>query len=963
MIVTTLKRHQFDTILRSLFTPSHQTIMPNVSNSVSVLIDAARGSFITLLPPVDSIQRVGAPINLADNGELQIDLVGGGGSGSWVTWDPAFPTIPGYVFITGAAPTAGQLPFDVRSFHIKRIGVQYFVYPGNSALEDLSRYDIPFGEGIDPTTRRYILKLNPVGGTTYANGPRVVYYTPAGSNTGPTNAIIDGVYCTTYTRTTIAACKTTVRTAVVNPDGSVVSGSPVGDRILFPSGTLRMVTDTNGETSIGDLNRICGVSLQFPTVLGTYDVSDMTNSALWNQKPCKFDFSAFRHPCASNFMQHQGRNEQFIAFVCLNVYQPNVSATMSFYGAVDLHRGLLFERCVGDGVGVSSSMGYKNFGYYGYPIASITSVGTTATVTLKPSAGATAMMELIELANDAGQPLLANIHYATGSTAGAYNTVADSAGMALTWVSTAALTFTYTMNSDAGGVAASGSPEMSFSSDNPPDVISGTDIVFNQCGFGYVGAPNGAHALGIFIAGAKRLRIYDHVNHHNGWPRNGSRAAVPWSATPTPNLVTSMTQSAGVLTVLTPTTSGLVVGKFINLAIGNSGAYNASFPITAINPGVSVTCTCDPNIPAYGGGAAITGYLVGNTLNVSSVTAPGVVKIGQVITGPGVTQVTITAGSGSTWTVGGSAQTVGSIGSPIAINCNSLWGDPQSNGFDLDVGDPPDLFSHGLYVSNQNSDIQIYDIVNSWDCCNQKLTGGPYIIKGWTDIRCPMSFIFSPMGNDDSEGGYSWPQGSTLVAEDMLQVFAADMTPTAGRGQAPWIPTSRVGTKISNALVMNRVNSFTTTYSGYQTSGVQFPNLGFPHGYRVEHSIMLNWGNSNVTQEATTKEFSHNITGDTSVLPEVVPATGTGSVVANLTNKLISNTPSAFQAATTTALALDVAHTFRLATPELAGVTPVGDGSGTDLATELAVFDYMLYNPGIRWNRKLQTHFRKSIGR
>jgi hypothetical protein len=59
------------------------------------------------------------------------------------------------------------------------------------------------------------------------------------------------------------------------------------------------------------------------------------------------------------------------------------------------------------------------------------------------------------------------------------------------------------------------------------------------------------------------------------------------------------------------------------------------------------------------GGATFQGTISGNTLTVTS-GVTGVIEVGQLITGSGVTPALITAGSGTSWTIDGSAQTVGS---------------------------------------------------------------------------------------------------------------------------------------------------------------------------------------------------------------------------------------------------------------------------------------------------------------
>lgn len=80
--------------------------------------------------------------------------------------------------------------------------------------------------------------------------------------------------------------------------------------------------------------------------------------------------------------------------------------------------------------------------------------------------------------------------------------------------------------------------------------------------------------------------------------------------------------------------------------------------IAALGPWVQIIAIVigSPNAAA----ASFTGSLAGNTLSVASVTA-GAVAIGQTVVAPGVLGGTvITAGSGTTWTVSGIAQTVAS---------------------------------------------------------------------------------------------------------------------------------------------------------------------------------------------------------------------------------------------------------------------------------------------------------------
>ena len=383
---------------------------------------------------------------------------------------------------------------------------------------------------------------------------------------------------------------------------------------------------------------------------------------------------------------------------------------------------------------------------------------------------------------------------------------------------------------------------------------------------------------------------------------------------------------------------------------------------------VSVITAVDANIGyTYVAGLTITGHIAGNTLHVSSVSSAnsvGDIYKGLSVIGAGATQASITAGSGSTWTLGGPAQTVGSSSSPVTFNLCANIGDPLSTGFDANVGDPPDIFGHGLYINDDVSDIRMFDTVNAWDGVNQKLTGGPYTIRGWCDIRCPMSFITNGWGNDAD--GFSWAQGATMDCKDFLQVFSDDMTSHDARGNAPWLPESGRNTRLRNALILNATNPEPASRRGItaaRATSATGLSLGATFGYHVDHMVMANWGANDVSQSpARQVDFAYNITDDTSVLPASVPPTGS-AIVPNVSNKRLSSTPAAFQAGIKTALSRNIANTFRLATPELAGVTVVGDGSGTDLATELACFDVMLYNPGVRWGPKIHAHWRAPIGR
>src|SRR5471032_2556543 len=97
-----LTRRQFNAIVSAAIlaprsaSASAQTVRPSFSHTTPVVIDAALGSLVTLMPLADDAQPVGVPLNLADGQEMQINLIGGGGSGSWKTWQSSSPTTPGY---------------------------------------------------------------------------------------------------------------------------------------------------------------------------------------------------------------------------------------------------------------------------------------------------------------------------------------------------------------------------------------------------------------------------------------------------------------------------------------------------------------------------------------------------------------------------------------------------------------------------------------------------------------------------------------------------------------------------------------------------------------------------------------------------------------------------------------------------------------------------------------------------
>ena len=103
-----------------------QTYTPSATNTVHIAIDRASGPNVLLNAPVDNTQVVDVPLNMNDGQEMQINLVGGGGSGNWTLWSSGAPTTPGYVFLTnGVAPVAPASSANYLRVLVKRRGYKY----------------------------------------------------------------------------------------------------------------------------------------------------------------------------------------------------------------------------------------------------------------------------------------------------------------------------------------------------------------------------------------------------------------------------------------------------------------------------------------------------------------------------------------------------------------------------------------------------------------------------------------------------------------------------------------------------------------------------------------------------------------------------------------------------------------------------------------------------------------------
>ena len=102
-----------------------QSVTPNPNGTSDILIDRNNGVNVKLKPIAGATQLVTLPTNCADGQTMEIDLYGGSFSGSWVTWNPASPTTPGYYFASGAAPVAPAAAGMVQQIFITRDGPLY----------------------------------------------------------------------------------------------------------------------------------------------------------------------------------------------------------------------------------------------------------------------------------------------------------------------------------------------------------------------------------------------------------------------------------------------------------------------------------------------------------------------------------------------------------------------------------------------------------------------------------------------------------------------------------------------------------------------------------------------------------------------------------------------------------------------------------------------------------------------
>lgn len=255
-----------------------------------------------------------------------------------------------------------------------------------------------------------------------------------------------------------------------------------GDWILFTGG--------GSSSDTLNLSGLDGTSHQNMLVIGTYDPADAENDALFNTLMHTFDWTAL---AAGTVITTDTVACSDIAFVNQKFVATNQPTTASF-----LRKGtsyLLFENCIFDGVALSfNSFEIKQ-------ITGITSVGTTATATLKN----------VNTAMQTGD--VVSITGCTGGTAANYNISAS-----ITVVDTTHFTYTIV---DAGGVSASGSPVYNTEFNNYSATID--DITLRFCGMMYCGN-SGGNSGNFFATGTNRVRLEQCVDFHGGYARGKTRA-------------------------------------------------------------------------------------------------------------------------------------------------------------------------------------------------------------------------------------------------------------------------------------------------------------------------------------------------------------------------------------------------------------------------------------------------------
>ena len=690
-----------------------------------------------------------------------------------------------------------------------------------------------------------------------------------------------------------------------------------------------------------------GTDAAHMSVVGTYDPAHNTDSVgdeqYYNTLRYTVDVTGIGSIAGCNALYANHRPVQWFALCNFNIVcSATDKAQFSLAGSTASNsNSILIENCLFNGIYVQTQGANPSGTVEQIAISSITSVGTTATAF---TANTTYLSNGMNL----------GVIGCTGATAANYNVFGPISNV-VTGVS-----FDYTITS-TGGVSATGTPTWTLDVADIPDAFFMKDICFRYCGFMYANSSTSGRTGNQFANMVERYRVERCFNFHGGWDKGMLRNTGAWGDAGF--TLSSLTSSGTTATAATTHASLWAIGETVTINGAVQPEYNGAYVVTGVTPGTSFTytfagsgtspatgtITCGAycgGFPVSAGGLTSSGttatfnnasasstFVVGDTVEISGVAAAqGEYNGRYAVTG-------VNAGVSITYTFAGTSG-VTATGSPVI----SRPGAP---------GPGPDIFKHGMYLSNQLNDVQVMDTVTGWDASNLKFTGQAYQIQNLVTIRSPMGFIFSSQGNDQWNSGMV---GSTILCDNLLQVEADDVNwitggGTAGaRGWGPEILAPAVGSYIDKTVLLNQSNLLTSNHLGIVAVNNGFT---FYNGViTVSNSVIANWAGQTSTANpdgTTTITYSNN----------VWPIASVGS------NTILTSMPSAYQTNVTNALAKNIHTTFRASDARFSGVT-VG---ATDLATEENMMAFMCSNivpdglgaaPNL-WCSMIQYHYRAPL--
>jgi hypothetical protein len=238
----------------------------------------------------------------------------------------------------------------------------------------------------------------------------------------------------------------------------------------------------------------------------------------------------------------------------------------------------------------------------------------------------------------------------------------------------------------------------------------------------------------------------------------------------------------------------------------------------------------------------------------------------------------------------------------------------------------PDIYKHGLYISDNSDDVRLFDTITAWDSSNPKLTGGNYQLQNYVNIRSPMAFIYD--ANTSNTYNMAWPSGSVFKCDNMLQVHTDDLNTAdaAYRGWAPNIYQAASGSYFKNGLL---VNNDSPNSSNRQGMVIGANGTTTATAVTIDETVWLNWNyqSTNTTPDAyTTITFTNNVWDNAT----------SGS------NSILTDMSAAYQARAADTEALTVHTTLRQAFPDWFSGVSVG---GTNLETEANLLEFICNNP------------------